>query len=63
MFEQAGVATKVEANGKIFPVSDKAAHVLDALVERVERSAPSFVVRARHWRSIDWSRTQYHTRA
>jgi predicted Rossmann fold flavoprotein len=38
MFEEAGVATKVEANGKIFPVSDKAAHVLEALVQRVERS-------------------------
>ena len=38
MFEQAGVATKIEANGKIFPVSDKAAQVLDALVERVDRS-------------------------
>ena len=38
MFEGAGVATKVEANGKIFPVSDKAAQVLDALVQRVERS-------------------------
>ena len=34
----AGVATKIEANGKIFPVSDKAAQVLDALVQRVERS-------------------------
>ena len=33
MFEEAGVATKVEANGKIFPVSDKAAQVLDALVQ------------------------------
>jgi predicted Rossmann fold flavoprotein len=38
MFEAAGVATKVEANGKIFPVSDKAAQVLEALVQRVERS-------------------------
>src|SRR5262249_42716123 len=38
MFEAAGVATKVEANGKIFPVSDKAAQVLDALVEWVNRS-------------------------
>jgi len=38
LFEEAGVATKVEANGKIFPVSDKAVDVLDALVQRVERS-------------------------
>ena len=38
MFEEAGVPTKVEANGKIFPVSDKAAQVLEALVQRVERS-------------------------
>ena len=38
VFEEAGVPTKIEANGKIFPVSDKAAQVLDALVQRVERS-------------------------
>ena len=38
MFEEAGVSTKIEANGKIFPVSDKAAEVLDALVQRVEHS-------------------------
>ena len=38
MFEEASVPTKVEANGKIFPVSDKATHVLEALVQRVERS-------------------------
>ena len=38
MFEAAGVATKVEANGKIFPVSDKATHVLEALVKLVDRS-------------------------
>ncbi len=38
LFEEAGVATKVEANGKIFPVSDKAVDVLEALHRRVERS-------------------------
>src|SRR5262245_29416500 len=38
MFEEAGVATKIEANGKIFPVSDKATQVLDALIARLERS-------------------------
>jgi predicted Rossmann fold flavoprotein len=38
MFEEAGVATKVEANGKIFPVSNRAIDVLDALVRRLERS-------------------------
>jgi len=38
LFEEAGVATKIEANGKIFPVSDRAADVLDALVRRIERS-------------------------
>jgi predicted Rossmann fold flavoprotein len=38
MFEDAGVSTKVEANGKIFPVSNKEAEVLDALVRRLERS-------------------------
>ncbi len=38
MFEDAGVPTKIEANGKVFPVSDKAAQVLDALVQRLIRS-------------------------
>ena len=32
MFEEAGVATKIEGNGKIFPVSDRATDVLDALI-------------------------------
>jgi predicted Rossmann fold flavoprotein len=38
LFEEAGVATKVEAGGKIFPVSDRATDVLDALVRRLECS-------------------------
>jgi len=38
LFEEAGVATKIEANGKIFPVSDRAVDVLDALVRRLENS-------------------------
>ena len=33
MIESAGVATKVEPGGKIFPVSDKAIDVRDALVD------------------------------
>jgi predicted Rossmann fold flavoprotein len=37
-FEAGGVATKVEANGKIFPVSDRAIDVLDSLLRRLERS-------------------------
>ncbi len=37
-FEAEGVATKVEETGKIFPVSNKARDVLDALVRRLERS-------------------------
>jgi predicted Rossmann fold flavoprotein len=37
LFEEAGVATKVEGNGKVFPVSDRATDVLDALVRRVDR--------------------------
>lgn len=37
-FEQEGVATKVEETGKIFPVSNRAADVLDALLRRLERS-------------------------
>jgi predicted Rossmann fold flavoprotein len=38
IFEEARVATKIEANGKIFPVSDKATQVLDALMNRLNRS-------------------------
>jgi predicted Rossmann fold flavoprotein len=38
MFEEAGVATKIEGNGKIFPVSDRATDVLDALSLALERS-------------------------
>lgn len=37
-FEDLGVATKVESTGKLFPVSDRAADVLDALLRRLERS-------------------------
>jgi predicted Rossmann fold flavoprotein len=38
LFEAEGVATKVEETGKIFPVSDKAVDVLDALLRRLGRS-------------------------
>jgi predicted Rossmann fold flavoprotein len=37
-FEAEGVATKVEDTGKIFPVSDKALDVLEALLRRLRRS-------------------------
>src|SRR5262249_42002721 len=38
LFEAEGVATKVEPTGKVFPVSNKAVDVLDALVRRLRRS-------------------------
>lgn len=38
LFEAEGVFTKIEETGKIFPVSDKASDVLDALVARLTRS-------------------------
>lgn len=37
-FEAEGVATKVEETGKVFPVSNKARDVLDALLRRLEGS-------------------------
>src|SRR5450631_1410675 len=37
-FEAEGVATKVEETGKIFPVSNKAADVLAALLVRLHRN-------------------------
>src|SRR6516225_9629377 len=41
LFEAEGVATKVEETGKVFPVSDRAADVLEALVQRLHRSGAS----------------------
>jgi len=41
LFEECGVATKIEGNGKIFPESDRAADVLAALVRRLDRSGAS----------------------
>lgn len=38
LFEAEGVKTKVEETGKVFPVSNKAADVLDALLARLHRS-------------------------
>jgi predicted Rossmann fold flavoprotein len=38
LFEAEGVATKIEETEKIFPVSNRAADVLDALLRRLERS-------------------------
>src|SRR3954452_3722383 len=38
-FEAEGVATKVEETGKVFPVSNKAIDVLDALLRRLRRSS------------------------
>jgi predicted Rossmann fold flavoprotein len=38
LIEQEGVPTKVEETGKIFPISNRATDVLDALLRRLERS-------------------------
>jgi predicted Rossmann fold flavoprotein len=38
LFEAEGVATKVEPTGKVFPVSNRAVDVLDALLRRLGRS-------------------------
>ena len=38
LFESEGVATKIESNGKVFPASDRAKDVLDALLRHLERS-------------------------
>jgi hypothetical protein len=53
-FEAEGVATKVEETGKVFPVSDRALDVLNALLRRLERSraVPSVAEPARDMRAI-----------
>lgn len=43
LFEAEGVHTKVEPGGKVFPVSDRASDVLDALLRRLERSGAELV--------------------
>jgi predicted Rossmann fold flavoprotein len=43
-FEAEGVATKVEETGKIFPVSNKAADVLQALVHRLHRAGAALAL-------------------
>jgi predicted Rossmann fold flavoprotein len=45
-FEREGVATKVEGNGKVFPVSDRATDVLDALLRRLGRSGARLLTNA-----------------
>src|SRR3954453_15585413 len=44
LFEDEGVATKVEATGKVFPVSNRALDVLDALVRRLRRSGATLAL-------------------
>src|SRR5262245_9470072 len=43
-FEAEGVATKVEETGKIFPVSNRAVDVLNALLRRLERSGATLAL-------------------
>src|SRR5689334_21303502 len=43
-FESEGVPTKVEETGKVFPVSNKAADVLDALLRRLHRSGATLAL-------------------
>ena len=44
LIEAEGVPTKVEDTGKVFPESDRAADVLDALVRRLDRSGAKLVL-------------------
>jgi predicted Rossmann fold flavoprotein len=43
-FEAEGVATKIEETGKVFPVSNKAIDVLDALLRRLKRSGATLAL-------------------
>ncbi len=44
LFEREGVAVKVEETGKVFPVSDSATDVLNALLRRLQRSGAILVL-------------------
>lgn len=50
-----GVPTKVERTGKVFPVSDRAVDVQQALLRRLERSGATLVRRAP---VLDWEKTE-----
>jgi len=43
-FESEGVATKVEETGKVFPVSNRAGDVLDALLRRLHRAGATLAL-------------------
>ncbi len=44
LFNAEGVATKVEDTGKVFPISDRALDVLDALLKRLHRSGATLAL-------------------
>ncbi len=44
LFEAEGVFTKIEDTGKVFPVSDRAVDVLEALLDRLGRSAATLAI-------------------
>src|SRR5687768_3165777 len=44
LFEAEGVATKVEETGKVFPVSNRALDVLEALLRRLRRSGATLAL-------------------
>ncbi len=44
LIEAEGVATRVEPDGKVFPASGKAGHVLDALMRRLDRSGAALAL-------------------
>jgi predicted Rossmann fold flavoprotein len=44
LFEEEGVATKVEETGKVFPVSNRALDVLDSLLSRLRRSGATLAL-------------------
>src|SRR5207249_11502010 len=44
LFEAEGVATKVEETGKVFPASDSAKDVLNALLRRLERGGATLAL-------------------
>jgi len=58
-FEAEGVTTKVEETGKIFPVSNRAVDVLEALLQRLQRSGATLAlqqgVQSLTRRESDWA--------
>jgi predicted Rossmann fold flavoprotein len=61
-FEAGGVATKIESTGKVFPVSNQASDVLDALLRRLRTSGAALALEE-SLRELQWIDSRFTVRS